>query len=180
MSFVENYYFFDSTQSGKNFLNKIVFPMIFWLERKYQSNISKHVVIVSSYIIFNELLWSDFFDSLPQSFQSFRIKRFKASAKIGLFKMVGFEILCLFRIHFSQVFIMRSIDWNFFICFQLVILVYKVWKESSWIIELFFKIKEDIEALREAWSESDKEVVIDKFLDFLFIEFESDGTSYKI
>lgn len=84
--------------------------------------VPKHVVIVSSYIIFNELLWSDFFDSLPQSFQSFRIKRFKASAKIGLFKMVGFEILCLFRIHFSQVFIMRSIDWNFFICFQLVIL----------------------------------------------------------
>lgn len=86
------------------------------------NSVPKHVVIISSDVIFNELLWGDFFYSLSQSVQTFRIKRFEASAEISLFKMVWFEVLCLLRIHFSQVFVMRSIDWDFLIGFQLIVL----------------------------------------------------------
>lgn len=51
---------------------------------------------------------------------------------------------------------------------------------GAWIFELFFIVQENIKAFGEAGSESNKEVMINKFLNFFLVELNSDITCNKI
>jgi hypothetical protein len=53
-------------------------------------------------------------------------------------------------------------------------------KVGAWVFELFFVVEEDVEALGEAGVESNKEVEIDKFLNFFFVKFDSNITGNKV